>query len=225
MLRRLKSQVLTDLPEKTFEIIPIDVKARAEFQFFWQKDDVAKKSFGDFFNKDDPGALGQVAEVRHYVAMEKLKPVIAHVHDLLTEKKKVVVFAHHRDVVSALMMAFADYNPVHIVGGMNAEEKNSAEQKFQMDPECRVFVGNIAAAGVGLTLTSSDTAVFAELDWTPGVLMQAADRIHRIGQRNACLIQMFVVRDSIEEYMLRRLVEKKEVCEKITDSPGDYIFT
>lgn len=221
MLRRLKSAVLTELPDKTFEIIPVDVAHKPGFEFLWQKDDVTKTNFGDYFNKDDPGALGQVAEARRYIGLEKIKTVVPHIKALLLEKEKVVVFAHHREVVDILMKELADYNPVKIMGGMSAKDKNDSEYTFQHSRDCRVFIGNILAAGVGITLTASDTAVFAELDWVPGNLIQASDRIHRIGQKNACLIQMFVTRDSIEEYMLRRLVEKKDVCERVLKSEDD----
>ena len=224
MLRRTKEEVLPDLPEKTFEIIPVDVDAKKEFEFFWAKDDVSKKSFGDFFNKEDPGMLGKVAALRQYIAKEKIKHVLQHLKNLLQEKPKVVVFAHHREIVDLLCGHLGEYKPVKVVGGMTAEAKDKAEQDFQTKSEVRLFVGNIQAAGVGLTLTAADTVVFAELDWTPGNILQASDRIHRIGQKNACVIQIFVTKDSIEEYILRRLVEKKEVCERVLQS-NDSIFS
>jgi len=220
MLRRLKSEVLPDLPEKTYEVIPVKVEQKEEFKFLWQKDDVTKKNLGDYFNGDMDN-LGALAAARQYIGLEKIKIVVPHIKALLLEKEKVVVFAHHREVVARLMESLGEFNPVKVVGGISAKEKDEAEQAFQQDPECRVFVGNIIAAGTGLTLTAADTCVFAELDWTPGNLIQASDRIHRIGQKNACLIQMFVTKDSIEEYMLRRLVEKKEVCEKVLATQDD----
>lgn len=219
MLRRLKADVLPELPEKTFEIIPVKVDQKQEFEFLWQRDDATKVNLGDYFNKDV--SLGAVAACRQYIALEKLKVVIPHIKMILMEKDKVVVFAHHREVVAQLMESLKEFNPVKVVGGMDGKEKDEAEQRFQTDPQCRVFVGNIIAAGTGLTLTASDTAVFAELDWTPGNLIQASDRIHRIGQKNACLIQMFVTKDTLEEYMLRRLVEKKEVCERVLSCQDD----
>lgn len=222
MLRRTKAEVLPELPEKTFEIIPVKVDQKPQFAFLWQKDDITKKNLGDYFNKEM--TVGQVAEARQYTALEKLKVVIPHIKNLMLEKEKLVVFAHHREVVSQLMEALKEYNPVKVVGGIDAKAKDEAEQKFQKDKSCHIFIGNIQAAGTGLTLTAADTAVFAELDWTPGNLIQASDRIHRIGQPNACLIQMFVTKDSIEEYMLRRLVEKKDVCERVLQNQ-DYIFS
>lgn len=224
MLRRMKEEVLPFLPEKTFELIPVDVKATKEFEFFWSKDEATKVSFGDFFNAEDPGMLGKVAALRQYIAKEKLKHVLTHLKDLMQSKNKVVVFAHHRDIVDLLCDNLRPFNPVKVVGGMTAEAKNKAEQAFQNDPNVRLFVGNIQAAGVGLTLTASDTVVFAELDWTPGNILQASDRVHRIGQKNACLIQLFVTKGSIEEYILRRLIEKKEVCERVLDTE-DSIFS
>lgn len=222
MMRRLKKNVLTDLPPKTFEIIPVKVHQRPEFAFLWQKDDTTKTNLGDYFNED--ASLGAVAACRQYVALEKLKVVIPHLKNVLETKQKIVVFAHHREVVSQIFEALKEYNPVKVVGGMSAEQKNEAEQEFQTNPQIRVFVGNIQAAGIGLTLHAADIAIFAELDWTPGNLIQASDRIHRIGQLNPCLIQMFVTKDSIEEYMLRRLVEKKDVCEKVL-ATADDIFS
>lgn len=224
MLRRLKKDVLQDLPEKTFEIIPVDVSVKKEFEFFWQRDSITKTHLGDYFESDDPNILGRIAGVRQYIALQKLPHVITHIKELMDVKQKVVVFCHHREVAHKLFEGLHEFCPTLLIGGLDAKQKNTAAQDFQNDPKCRIFIGNIAAAGVGLTLTAADTCVFAELDWVPGNMMQAADRIHRIGQKNACLIQMFVTKDTVEEYMLRRLIEKKDICEKVLDNQ-DSIFS
>src|SRR5439155_1581888 len=108
--------------------------------------------------------------------------VIEHLRDLLEEKGKVIVFAHHHEVVDALMEEFGN-EAVKVDGRVTKPEtRQAAVDRFQTDPTCKVFVGSIMAAGVAITLTAADTVVFAELDWVPGNVSQAEDRAHRIGQ-------------------------------------------
>src|SRR5205814_2290280 len=105
----------------------------------------------------------------------KIPDVIAHVNDVLESGSKVVVFAHHRDVIHAFMGEWGE-DAVYITGETGMQSRQDAVDRFQSDPECRLFVGNIQAAGVGLTLTASAHVIFAELDWVPGNVTQAEDR-------------------------------------------------
>ncbi len=123
--------------------------------------------------------------------------------------------AHHKAVVDALMEAFSEYNPVKVVGGMSAEEKQKSIDAFQKDVDTKVFVGNIRAAGVGLTLTASSTVVFAELDFTPGVMEQCEDRAHRIGQKHSVNVFRLVLKDSLDSYLLEMLKAKSDISEEL----------
>jgi hypothetical protein len=108
---------------------------------------------------------------------------------------------------------------VVLYGGMNDKEKDGAVTSFQNDPSIRVFVGSMHAAGIGITLTKASQCLFVEFDWTPGVMDQAADRIHRIGQYDSVLIQYLALENSLDAKKVGMLNSKREVARKVLDAP------
>jgi SWI/SNF-related matrix-associated actin-dependent regulator 1 of chromatin subfamily A len=100
---------------------------------------------------------------------------------------------------------------------MSEAEKSNSVDRFQQDPSCMVFIGSIHAAGVGITLTAAQKMLFAELDWTPANMLQAEDRIHRIGQQGNALIQQLVFDGSLDAKMAETLVRKMGIIEKALD--------
>lgn len=120
----------------------------------------------------------------------------------------MVVFAHHRLIIDYILEEYARYLPVVVRGGMSAEKKQSAVDKFTYDKGCKLFVGNIQAAGVGLNLQVASHIIFVEQSWVPGEMDQAVDRCHRMGQKNAVLAQCLVVKGSVEEQMMGSVIQK-----------------
>jgi hypothetical protein len=106
---------------------------------------------------------------------------------------------------------------VSLTGETSLEERQQAVDSFQNNPDIKLFVGSIKAAGVGITLTAASTVVFAELDWVPGNITQAEDRSHRIGQTNSVLIQHLVLEGSLDAKMAKTIIEKQEIIEKALD--------
>lgn len=229
MVRRLKSEVLKDLPAKRRQLVLLD---SASYSSILNREEALNEALEEAVKaieggskdkslEDDVKALSpslwlsfeELAKARHATALAKVPEVIQFVENLLEEKDKVVVFAHHKDVVSKIMEAFGN-TAVKVVGGMKDIDKDSSVYRFQNDPEVKVFVGNIKAAGVGLTLTAADTVVFAELDWVPGNLSQAEDRCHRIGQVNSVSIFHIVVDGSIDARLAKTVVAKQDVIDK-----------
>ena len=100
-------------------------------------------------------------------------------------------------------------------------DRQAAVDRFQGDPDCRVFVGGILAAGVGITLTASAHVVFAELDWVPGNVAQAEDRCHRIGQTDRVLVQHLVIDGSLDARMAHMIVDKQAVIDAALDDEPD----
>lgn len=135
---------------------------------------------------------------------------------LLEEAEKVVVFAYHKEIIDKLYDALKTFTPVKLYGGMSDRQKNESVLRFQTDPAVRVFIGQITAAGTGLTLTAANTVLFAELDWVPGNVTQAEDRCHRMGQRDTVRILHIVLRNSVDGRMVRALVEKQKIIERVT---------
>lgn len=214
MVRRLKSEVLKDLPAKRRQVILIepDVKGRELIE----KEKVAYEHFQA--NEGDSVALSEMSRLRHEVAIYKVPFVADHVEDLLETLDKVIVFAHHKDVVDALMAKFGDA-AVKIDGRVtDMQVRQDAVDRFQTDAACKVFVGSIQAAGVGLTLTAASTVVFAELDWVPGNVTQAEDRVHRIGQTQQVLIQHIILDESLDATMINKIMVKQAVIDAALDS-------
>ena len=116
----------------------------------------------------------------------------------------------------ALMEKFSKI-AVKIDGSVSLSERNKAVEAFQGNDKIRLFVGNIKAAGVGLTLTASSNVVFLELPWTPGDLSQAEDRCHRIGQKDSVNIYFLLAPDTIEERLAHILDSKRKVLDAVLD--------
>lgn len=226
MIRRLKEEVLTQLPSKRRQIIEIskdgmsaDLRARlaeatrsiARIEDTYENDARALESALSVAWQD-------MAALRHEVGLAKVDACLDLIHDAIESSGKVIVFAHHRDVIAALSDALVDYMPAVIHGGIPVQARQEAVDRFQTDDRCRVFIGQIQAAGVGLTLTASSHVIFVELDWTPGIVSQAEDRVHRIGQKDSVLIQHVVLEGGFDARMVKALVRKQTVIEKALDA-------
>ena len=238
LVRRLKKDVLTELPEKrrqplVWEAVTQAEKAalKAEAQLLKKiKDDIAKLSKE---TKTEEGRakiraakfsdIGEIAEARKVTAVAKAPRVGDTVAEMLTEggTDKVIVFGHHKEVLDILMEKLAAFKPVRLDGSMSLAQRQDAVDTFSNDKDCRVFVGSIRAAGVGLTLTAASTVVFSELDWTPGALSQAEDRAHRIGQKNAVLSVIPLLEDSIDGFMYKKIESKQVVIDKLMNATKD----
>lgn len=210
MVRRTKEEVLTELPPKIRQVIAMDF-ASGESESFRQR--FASLSLAaDILRETTRIPFEELAKERYNVAVAKIPYVREFIDDLLEEEEKVVVFAHHRDVVKAL--AEGD-DRVMLYGGMTEKQKDEAVQAFQHG-SARVFVGQITAAGTGLTLTAARTVVFAELDWVPGNVTQAEDRCHRIGQHDTVRVFHIVAEGSIDARLVRAIVDKQTIIEEVT---------
>jgi len=238
MIRRLKKDVLTELPAKQRQVIEIpangnlrvvaeeraafDVR-REEIEALKAAVEIAKTSENSEDYAKAVGALKaairvaftEMAAVRHRVALAKAPLVIDFLKDA-TESHKVICFAHHKDVIKMIADAFGDSCAV-LTGDTSAEKRDAAVTRFQEDPNCLLFIGSIQAAGMGLTLTAASHVVFAELDWVPANMTQAEDRAHRIGQLNNVLVQHLVLEGSIDAEMAHKIVEKQNVIDRVLD--------
>lgn len=242
LIRRRKADVLTELPPKRRQIIVLppngaEAAVRAECAA-WERHEalltdlraaveVAKAEGEEAYRaaverlRDAArAAFTEISRLRHATAVAKIPHVIDHVREALDGgSDKVVVWAHHHDVIAALRDGLAEYQPAVVTGETSLDTRQAEVDRFQSDPACRVFVGSITAAGVGLTLTAASHAVFAELDWVPGNVSQAEDRCHRIGQKSSVLIQHIVLDGSLDARMAQVLVEKQQVIEQALDAP------
>jgi len=174
---------------------------------------------------DSDAIRGLLASARHETARLK----VPHAIDLIKnsiESHKVVVFAYHRDVQTAVRAAFAE-TAVGIMGGDSLEERAEAVRRFQEDPSVRVFVGSIKAAGTGITLSAASHVIFVEMDWSPLVVQQAEDRCHRVGQKGSVLIQYLYFQNTIDEHLVGVLAAKQSAVTAAIDEaegPASWLF-
>lgn len=237
MIRRMKEDVLTELPPKIRQVVELSrsgfdkaLKNEAPYieavKAYMDRMDAieAKKAISGMTEEEYKkeiskmrtgklGDLGEIARIRHETALAKVGKVVDFVKDILENKQKVVVFAHHRDVIEQITGAFPGESTM-LYGGMATADKDAAIQEFMKNPKIRVFVISIIAGGVGLTLTAADVAVFAEMSWLPSDISQAEDRLHRIGQKATTFIYHLVVEGSIDAYMAQKCVSKQIIVDQ-----------
>jgi SWI/SNF-related matrix-associated actin-dependent regulator 1 of chromatin subfamily A len=239
MIRRTKSQVLPELPAKLRSVVELESDSNieqlvgAEMWAFerWMEE----RSKGEFSTVDGNGSYNaavkglrrfqgtahdNLAVARHQVALAKVPMVAAFVIELLRGggAGKVTVFAHHRDVITGLAEALLEFHPVTLTGDTSAKDRVKVINLFQTAPAVRVFIGNIVAAGQGITLApASSHCIFAELSWVPSELTQAEDRLHRIGTKDNVLVQHLVLGGSLDAIMVRTLIAKQSVLSKILE--------
>jgi SWI/SNF-related matrix-associated actin-dependent regulator 1 of chromatin subfamily A len=219
MIRRRKADVLTELPDKLYDHIPLGLSNRSEYRKA-EQDFIAWLKETKGAEKADKAsraqALAQINELKQLSVQGKLKGATEWIQDFLTGGEKLVVFGVHRKVLYHLQEVFGD-QAVKVDGDTSDEGKDRAVELFQNDPNTRLFIGNVQAAGVGLTLTAASNVAFLELPWTPGDLQQAEDRCHRIGQDNAVTVYYLLAENSIETEIAQAIDEKREILDQVLD--------
>jgi SWI/SNF-related matrix-associated actin-dependent regulator 1 of chromatin subfamily A len=139
-----------------------------------------------------------VASVRKKLALAKVDMVVDFVEESLLSEKKVVVFAHHREVVKKLQFALAHHGTAVVLGGLSTAARQKEIDRFRDDPDCRVFIGNIMAAGSAISLAAADCVIFAELSWVPSEIDQAEERVWDPVKGVPISVWRLVLEDSLE---------------------------
>jgi hypothetical protein len=221
MLRRLKADVLKDLPAKRRMVVPMDISNRKDYNVAdadligWLKETFGA---GKASSAAQAEALARFNYLKQLAAEGKRQMALQWIQDSLDANGKLVLMVVHHTMIDFLAEELRNYNPVVVDGRVSQENRQKAVDRFQNDPECRLFIGNIKAAGVGLTLTASSNVVFLELGWTPGEMEQAADRVHRIGQESSSVnVWYLVAHNTIEEEIAEILDSKLQVLNAVLD--------
>lgn len=234
MIRRLKGDVLKELPPKQRCVIEIPHDANeevaAELAAYRVREDelvamreaVALAKLEASEHPDDYAAavaklraatvraFSEISKQRAETAVAKIPYVIDHLRNLLANGEKLIVFAHHHGMVEAVVKEFKRLC-VTCYGPDSNVVRQANVDRFQQDVNCQLIVGTYGPMGTGWTLTASNHVVAAELDWVPGNMTQAEDRAHRMGQLNTVLVEHLVLEGSLDAYMARIVVEKQEV--------------
>lgn len=152
----------------------------------------------------------EMASIRRELGLAKLSAITPWITDFLEGGEKLLVFAYHSDVVKALAERLHNWQPAVIFGGTPMLKRQPQVDRFQEDENCRVFIGNIAAAGVGFTLTRAHDVAFAEGDWVPAMIEQCEDRACRIGQTAEKIMSYFLVANGSLDARIAQAAKVKE---------------
>lgn len=218
MIRRFKSEVLTQLPPKVRSIIPMEVTP-AERKIYEEAD----KQFDERVANGDP-AIGCLADLKKGAYLSKQNAVVRWVKEYLEFNDKLVLFVWHKSAYDYMMDTFRSYGVVGINGAVPSEKRQDIVNAFQNDDSVRLFVGQIQACNAGLTLTRASATAFAEFGRSWVQHEQAEDRVHRISQTaDSVMAYYLVLENSIEEDIMSTLERRAHDMKLVLD--GNEITT
>ena len=230
MIRREKTKVLTQLPDKTRTDLYVDISNRDEYQL--AQADLAEylrqyKECDDWEirRKMRMEALVKFMTLRSLSAKGKVKQAIDFIRVFLDSDKPLILFCSYHEIVDELCKAFPD--AVRVTGRDNATSKQAAIDAFQKG-DAKLIICSIKAAGVGLTLTASSNVAFVEFPWTYADCCQCEDRAHRIGQRDNVTCYYLIGRGTIDTALYNIIHRKKSIANQIMatddDIPTDELY-
>ncbi len=228
LIRRLKKDVLKELPPKVNIMVPVTL-TKPEWQEYMR----AETDFVNWLRKTRPEKAESARKAERLVKFNYLKQLIGqlkrpHVEQYVEElsyHRKVLTFTWFVETCDLLHKRFKS-RAVKVDGSVTGRHRQAAFDRFTQDKDCDHLFGNIKAAGVGWPATVTDTVVFAELAWTPGDHIQASDRPHRIGQKNTVNVHWMFVPGTLEEKLLKLIQDKQKALDGaldgLDDGEGDF---
>lgn len=217
MIRRLKSEVLRELPPKHRELVPVEAPEGQVVRLSRRSRDLLGRA-----RAVNDGALPQaermrikadLTALRLEVARAKLPAVIQAAREVLVEDDEpLVIFAYHKEIAEAIYAALQGNRRIEIITSDVSHKRRFQIVRALQAGELDGVVCTMGAAGVGLTMTRAAIVFFAELSWTPAEILQAEDRLHRRGQLRAVLVRYFVIDGTIDAYMARLVDDKTAIA-------------
>ena len=222
-VRRLKSEVLPQLPEKRQVVVPVELSNERDYRL--AENDVVEWLREQPMDLRELNAriaatlraerLAQLTALQRLAARGKLHAALAWIHDFLASGEPLVVFARHVEIQDAVLERFPD--SLHILGRDAIADREAAVRAFQEPDGAQLIVCATRVAAQGITLTRASNVAFFELEWTPALHDQAEDRLHRIGQRDAVTAWYLLAADTIDETMARLIQRKRGLIAAVTD--------
>ena len=217
ILRRRKSEVLTELPPLILQDISLAPVHAAALH------SPAASLLAERLDAGvdlrtlavDPG----VVSLRQQIGLLKVPPAILWVQERMASCDKLLIFAWHHAVIEHLRRGLLEFKPVVITGETGAKARQDAIAAFQTDPDTRIFIGQILAAGTAITLTAASEVAIVEPSWVPGENVQAIGRAHRLGQRDSVLASFLYLPGTLDERIMR--VFRRKAAE-ISQLQGDF---
>jgi SWI/SNF-related matrix-associated actin-dependent regulator 1 of chromatin subfamily A len=218
MLRRLKADVLKDLPPIRFDTLHLEGKVPPELT--GPEADMIRAALESDGVEGLRSLTPYVATLRRLTGLAKAWPAAEWIKTWLDCcDDKLVVFAHHQEVIQAIhkKVCSTEYMTTFLTGATSHVNRMKAIDAFQNNPKCRIFLGQIQAAGTGITLTASSDVLFVESSWVPAENQQAAMRVHRIGQAKPCLARFATLAGSIDEQIQKAVARKTADISQVLD--------
>lgn len=234
---RITKEEALDLPEQIFLNRYCELESTARKIY----DTVAKESYAELMDgeitatnvltklmrlsqiagghvKDDEGRMQVISKSK----LNELKDIMEDV--IIDNKKKLVIFARFIPEIESIksLAREMDIRYSYITGEIKTEERSEMCSKFQNDNNIKLFIAQIQTAGLGITLTAADTAVFYSLDFNYANYSQAIARTHRIGQKNTCTYINLIATETVDEKILKALESKQDIAKNIVDNWRDY---
>jgi SNF2 family DNA or RNA helicase len=222
-VRRLKSEVLPQLPAKRQVVVPVALDNEREYRLA-EEDVIAwlREQPLDLSTLNARIAatlraerLAQLGTLQRLAARGKLHAALAWIHDFLASGEPLVVFARHVEVQVAVLERFP--RAAHLLGRDTTIERDDAVRAFQDPAGPQLIIAATRVAAQGITLTRASNVAFLELEWTPAMHDQAEDRCHRIGQRDAVTAWYLLAAGTIDETMARLIQRKRGLIAAVTD--------
>ena len=216
ILRRLKEEVL-DLPDKIITPVYLRLQSKEYENLMGEYYDWYDK------NPDESSSLtvqfSKLMKVRKVIANEKTRQTIEFAENILEQGKKIIIFTNFTDSLQTIYQHFGK-QAVYLDGSCSNATRQQAVDKFQNDEKIKVFVGNLKAAGVGLTLTAAEVVIMNDLSFVPAEHSQAEDRAYRYGQKSNVLVYYPIFDNTIEGAIYDILNKKKQIIRTVM---GDEI--
>lgn len=218
ILRRLKEDVL-DLPDKI--ITPIYLKLKSK-----EYENLMGEYFNWYENKGEESSsltvqFSKLMKVRKVIADEKINNTIEIAENIIEQGKKVIIFTNFTETLQLLHNHFGK-SSVYLDGSCSKVQRQYAVDQFQENDKIKVFIGNLKAAGVGITLTSAEACIMNDLSFVPAEHAQAEDRAYRYGQKNNVLVYYPLFENTIEGAIYDILSRKKKIINTVMgDTPID----
>ena len=220
ILRRLKEEVL-DLPDKIITPVYLRLQSKeyenlmGEYYDWYDKNPDQSSSLTVQFSK--------LMKVRKVIANEKTRQTIEFVENILEQGKKVIIFTNFTDSLQTIYQHFGK-QAVYLDGSCSNAMRQQAVDSFQNEEKIKVFVGNLKAAGVGLTLTAAEVVIMNDLSFVPAEHAQAEDRAYRYGQKSNVLVYYPIFENTIEGAIYDILNKKKRIINTVMgDEPQEEL--
>ena len=245
ILRRTKKLVLPELPEKVESLIPCRLspeqsqlyattlkKEKCQIEQLEKEDDSSAVNYLHVF-----ALLNQLKQICDHPAVYFKDPesytkhvsgkwsiFVKLLNDSLAAGYKVVVFSQYIQMIRIISLYLEEQNIQYALVQGKSQNRKEEIERFSNDPECRVFIGSLLAAGTGINLTAGNVVIMYDRWWNPAKENQALDRVHRIGQKNTVFIYKLVTEDTLEEHIHYLIEKKMRLLNQVTTTQDSAIL-